>query len=138
LSQGAASGEVRGLELACIPWATVFGSGDNSEDDEEVAAHNTLERGMNWARRAFDELILPATSVSSLVRRSSSRFCGLLGVCCLFSPCLRQTLESSGRRRAREVCKLRAERAQLEMQLVGARVVAAGAVASEASARASL
>jgi hypothetical protein len=26
--------------------------------------HRTLERRLNWARRAFDELILPATSVS--------------------------------------------------------------------------
>jgi hypothetical protein len=47
LSQGAASGEVQGLELACTPWATVFGSGDDSKDNEEVAAHNTLERAMN-------------------------------------------------------------------------------------------
>jgi hypothetical protein len=116
LSQGAASGEVRGLELACTPWATVFGSGDDSEDDEEVAARNTLERGMNWACRAFDELNLPATSVSSLVRRSSFRFCGLLRVRRLFYPCWRQTLESSGRRRAREVRELRAERTRLEMQ----------------------
>jgi hypothetical protein len=29
---------------------------------------HTLERGMTWARRAFDELILPATSVSFLVK----------------------------------------------------------------------
>jgi hypothetical protein len=28
---------------------------------------NTLERGLNWACRAFDEMILPATSVSFLV-----------------------------------------------------------------------
>jgi hypothetical protein len=79
-SQAAASGEARALELACTPWAAVFGSGDDSEDDEEVAACNTLERGLNWVRRAFDELILPATSVSFLVQWSSSRFCGLLGV----------------------------------------------------------
>jgi hypothetical protein len=31
---------------------------------------HTLERGMTWARRAFDELILPATSVSFLVKDS--------------------------------------------------------------------
>jgi hypothetical protein len=28
---------------------------------------NTLERGLNWARHTFDELILPATLVSFLV-----------------------------------------------------------------------
>jgi hypothetical protein len=72
LSQGTGSSEARTLELTCTPWAATIGSGDDSEDDEEVAAQNTLERGLNWARRAFDELILPATSVSSLVRRSSS------------------------------------------------------------------
>jgi hypothetical protein len=37
-----------------------------------------LERGMNWARRAFDELILPATTVSFLIQRLSSQFCGVL------------------------------------------------------------
>jgi hypothetical protein len=40
-----------------------FESGDNAEDDEEVAPRSTLERRLEWARRAFDELILPATSV---------------------------------------------------------------------------
>jgi hypothetical protein len=62
LSQGAASGEDEALELARTPWA--FGAGDDAEDDEEAAACNTLERGLAWARRKFDELILPATSVS--------------------------------------------------------------------------
>jgi hypothetical protein len=48
-------------------WAATSGLGVNSEDDEEVATRNTLERGLSWACRAFDELILPATSVSFLV-----------------------------------------------------------------------
>jgi hypothetical protein len=39
----------------------------DSEDDEEVAARHTLERGMTWARRAFD-FILHATLVSFLVK----------------------------------------------------------------------
>jgi hypothetical protein len=43
---------------------------DESEDDEDIAACNTLERGLNWAWCAFDELILPATSVSFLICRS--------------------------------------------------------------------
>jgi hypothetical protein len=60
---GAAGGEVMSLELACTSWATTSGSGDDAEDDKEVAARNTLECGLKWARRAFDELILPATSV---------------------------------------------------------------------------
>jgi hypothetical protein len=49
-----------------------------------------------------------------------------------------QTLASLGRRRARAVRELRAEKTQLEMQLVIAWVAAATAVASEASARTSL
>jgi hypothetical protein len=64
LSQGAASGEAQALELTCTPWAAAFESGDDTEDNEEVAARSTLERGLEWARRAFDELILPSTSVS--------------------------------------------------------------------------
>jgi hypothetical protein len=45
-----------------------FGLDADSEDDEEVAARHTLEHGMTWARRAFDELILPTTSVSFPVK----------------------------------------------------------------------
>jgi hypothetical protein len=67
LSLGTASGEVQTLELACNLWAATSGLGVDSEDDEEVATRNTLERGLSWACRAFDELILPATSVSFLV-----------------------------------------------------------------------
>jgi hypothetical protein len=66
LLQGALSGEAQALELACTSWVATSGSGDDTEDDEEVAARNTLECGLNWARRAFDELILPATLVSFL------------------------------------------------------------------------
>jgi hypothetical protein len=68
LSQGAVGGEARTLELACASWEATSGLGVDSEDNEEVAARNTLERGMTWARRAFDELILLATSVSFLVK----------------------------------------------------------------------
>jgi hypothetical protein len=68
LSQGAGGGETRTLELACTSWAVTSGLDADSEGEEEAAARHTLERGMTWARRAFDELILPATSVSSLVK----------------------------------------------------------------------
>jgi hypothetical protein len=51
----------RWLELACSSWATTTGLDTDSEDDEEATTHHTLERGMTWARRAFDKLILPAT-----------------------------------------------------------------------------
>jgi hypothetical protein len=64
LSQGAAGGEARTLDLACASWAVTFGLDDDSDDDEEVVARHTFERGMTWVRCAFDELILPATSVS--------------------------------------------------------------------------
>jgi hypothetical protein len=67
LLQGAASGEAQTLELTCTSWAATFESGDDIEDDEEVATCNTLERGLNWACCSFDEMILPATSVSFLV-----------------------------------------------------------------------
>jgi hypothetical protein len=62
-----AGGEDQALELACTSWRATSGSDNISEDDEEVAAHSTLERGLNWVHRAFDEIILPATSVSFLV-----------------------------------------------------------------------
>jgi hypothetical protein len=61
-------GEARTLELACTSWAATSGLDVNSEDDEEATVRNTLERGMTWARSTFDELILPATSVSFLVK----------------------------------------------------------------------
>jgi hypothetical protein len=67
LVQGATSSEARALELACTLWAATPGSGHDTEDDEEVVTRNTLDRRLNWARRAFDELILPATLVSLLV-----------------------------------------------------------------------
>jgi hypothetical protein len=51
LSQGAAGGEAQVLELAYTLWAATSGLGDR----------------LNWVRRTFDELILPATSVSFLV-----------------------------------------------------------------------
>jgi hypothetical protein len=87
-----------------------------------------MECELNWTRCAFDELILPATSVSLLAQRWSSRFCDLLGVHHLSSSCWWQTLESSGWRRAREVRKLRAELTQMEMQLIVARVASTTAV----------
>jgi hypothetical protein len=67
LSKSAVGGEAQSLELACTSCAGTSGLGVNSDDDEEVAAHSTLERGLTWVRRAFDELILPATSVSFLI-----------------------------------------------------------------------
>jgi hypothetical protein len=70
LSQGAAGGDAWTLELACSSWATTTRLDTDSEDDKEAAARHTLEHGMTWARRAFGELILPATSVSFLVKVS--------------------------------------------------------------------
>jgi hypothetical protein len=68
LSQGAAGSDARTLELARSSWATTNGRDADFEDDEEAAVHHTMERGMTWARWAFDELILPSTSVSFLVQ----------------------------------------------------------------------
>jgi hypothetical protein len=64
LLQGAAGGETQTLELARASWAATSEPGDGAEDDEEVTTRNTLEHRLNWARRAFNELILPTTSVS--------------------------------------------------------------------------
>jgi hypothetical protein len=44
---GAVGGEVQSLELACTSWVATSGSGVDAEDDEEAAACNTLERGLN-------------------------------------------------------------------------------------------
>jgi hypothetical protein len=70
LSQSAAGGEAQTLGLARTSWTATSGLDADSEDDEEAAVRHTLERGMTWARRAFDELILPATSMSFLVKDS--------------------------------------------------------------------
>jgi hypothetical protein len=56
----------RVLDFARILWAAAFEVDDDAEEDEESAARHTLECGLTWARRAFDELILPATSVRFL------------------------------------------------------------------------
>jgi hypothetical protein len=87
LSQGATGGDARTLELTCFSWATTTGLDADSEDDEEAAARHTSERGMTWARRAFDELILPATLVSFLVKNSFFLFCDLLKLYQLFQFC---------------------------------------------------
>jgi hypothetical protein len=63
-------GDARTLELACSSWVTTTGLDADSEDDEDMAVRHTLECGMTWARQAFDELILPTTSVSFLVKDS--------------------------------------------------------------------
>jgi hypothetical protein len=68
MSQGAVGREAQTLELVCTSWAATSGLNADSEGDEEATARHTLECGMTWARRAFDELILPTTSVSSLVK----------------------------------------------------------------------
>jgi hypothetical protein len=86
LSQCAACGEAQTLELTSTSWAATSGLDADSEHDEEATACHTLERGMTWARRAFDELILPATSVSFLVK-DSFRFCNLLELRQLFRLC---------------------------------------------------
>jgi hypothetical protein len=67
LLQGAAIGEAQTLELVRTSWAATSESDDDTEDDKEATARNTMECGLNWACRAFDELILRATSVGFLI-----------------------------------------------------------------------
>jgi hypothetical protein len=62
------------LDLTYVPWAAAFEAGDDTEGDEESATCNTLERGLTWACYAFDELILLATSVSSLSAAAHLQF----------------------------------------------------------------
>jgi hypothetical protein len=108
LSQGVMGGEAETLELACTSWAATSGLGIDSEDDEEVAARNTLERGLTCARHTFYELILPTTSVifSSKIKFSilwSSRVMPLIFIFFAADPrvfrsetCLRGARASSG------------------------------------------
>jgi hypothetical protein len=72
LPQDVRGGDAWVLDLARVPWTAVFEVGDDIEDDEEAVACNTLERGLAWACHAFDELILPTTSVSSLITNDLS------------------------------------------------------------------
>jgi hypothetical protein len=54
------------LDLARVLWVDSSEVGNEAKDDEESTACNTLKGGLAWARRTFDELILPATSVCFL------------------------------------------------------------------------
>jgi hypothetical protein len=51
-------------DLAPSMWTIAFEADTFSDEDEETAACRSLERGLLWARRAFDEHILPVTTVS--------------------------------------------------------------------------
>jgi hypothetical protein len=72
--QDAEDGDARILDLTHVPWSASFEAGDDGEGDEVSAACNTLEHGLTWARRAFDELMLFSMSVSSLGAAAHLRF----------------------------------------------------------------
>lgn len=59
-------GDARISDLSCFSWVATFEVDASVDEDEESAARRSLEHGLLWARRAFDELILPTTSVSLL------------------------------------------------------------------------
>jgi hypothetical protein len=112
LPRGIGGDEAQALELARAPWAAAFEVCDDVEDDEEDAAYNTLEHGLAWVRCAFDELILPATSVSFPCASSwFSNFLGSSERCGSPSTCSGQSLAAFGRRRVRTTRELRAEQA---------------------------
>jgi hypothetical protein len=46
LSQGAAGGEAQTLDLTCTSWVVTSGLEADSEDDKEIVARRTLERGL--------------------------------------------------------------------------------------------
>jgi hypothetical protein len=58
--------DARVLDLAHVSWTATLEVGDDTEDDEESVACNTLECELAWVRRAFDELTLPTMLVSFL------------------------------------------------------------------------
>jgi hypothetical protein len=74
---------------------------------------------------------------SSCLSNLFLQFPGPFEKCGSFLSRSEQTLAASGRRRAHATREIHAERAQLEMQLIVARVATAAAVACEASARTS-
>jgi hypothetical protein len=59
-------GDAQIFNLARFSWATAFEADASAGENEESAACHSLERGLLWARRAFDQLILPRTTVSPL------------------------------------------------------------------------
>lgn len=62
------------LDLAYTSCAATFEAGIDADEDEESALCHSLESGLTWAHRAFDELILPATTVCSLDAAACSGF----------------------------------------------------------------
>jgi hypothetical protein len=66
-------GDARISDLAHFSWVAAFEVSADAAEDEESAACPSLERGLLWAHRAFDELILPETTVSSLDATFHSR-----------------------------------------------------------------
>jgi hypothetical protein len=53
-------------DLVRSTWVAAYDVDTLDDEGEEAAACRNLKRGLGWARRAFDELILPATTVSPL------------------------------------------------------------------------
>jgi hypothetical protein len=46
--------------------ASTYEADVSDDEGEKAAGCRRLERGLGWARRVFDELILPVTTVSPL------------------------------------------------------------------------
>jgi hypothetical protein len=59
-------GDARISDLALFSWVVAFEADVNADEDEESATCHSLERGLLWAHRVFDKLILPATTVSPI------------------------------------------------------------------------
>jgi hypothetical protein len=55
------------LDLVRSSWTGIREAELHADEDKEAATCHLLERGLGWAQRAFDKLILPATTVSSAV-----------------------------------------------------------------------
>lgn len=63
-SSGSTEGDTQITDLVRSTWAGTRETDALEDEDEEVTTSHSLERGLGWVQRAFDEIILPTTSVS--------------------------------------------------------------------------
>jgi hypothetical protein len=65
----AAEGNMWITDFVHSTWSAACEADAPDDEDEEAVTYHRLERGLGWAHRAFNEIILPATMVSPLESR---------------------------------------------------------------------